>query len=246
MEVGSVSRRTALRSISTVVMVAVGIVVGFRDRLFGQPDGTGYRLVQGDRCIELTPLTGEEAVDGFYRWDAAGSRYSSLGTVDLQRPQTSTLFLYEDPDGQLSLVILHGQYEEDASVARPNPAFDGGAVTFEFTGLPAEGEWIVQDDLYDEPTNYDVWETDDSPQTVSWVWIGGRNDGGVYGSLGEDFEIEIEPRFNEAADTYDEYVEELFTGRITSWQALSGDLDDPERLDLAMDEPIRIEAQSCD
>lgn len=210
-------------------------IVGFSGTVAADPPkqpGKPYRLVQGERCIEVTPLQGSETAAEFYDWNAAETLYSSQATADLQRPDTSQLFLYEAPDGAVSLVIIHGKF---------GGSHDGGSASLTFHGLPEDGTWQTRDDFYDEPTNYDVWRSGEV-DAVDWTWDGGRTDGGVYGPLGGHFEIEIEPAFNQDAALYEEY----YDGEITEWQVLSGDLDDPDRITIDMDRPIRLEVGPCE
>lgn len=190
-----------------------------------------YRLHQGDRCLDLTAVPGAQSVTDFYNWQAAGTDYSSLGTTDIQRPRTSLLFLYEGPDGTLSLVLIHGAHGDEES----------GSVSFRFRGLPPAGTWTVRDDSYNEETNHDNWLTGGTAGRVDWTSKAGRTDGGAYGPVGDDFEIAIEPLFNEAATLYGKE----YTGRITEWQALSGPLDDPDRFTLAMDRPVELAVDRC-
>ncbi|WP_158057709.1 hypothetical protein [Halorussus halophilus] len=196
---------------------------------------SNYVVEQGDRCVPLAALSGDEPVSEFYDYrtpfsDPSGSAYSSYGTTDLQRPETSLLFLYDGPEG-LSLVVLHDKLNDGTS---------GGSVTFEFENLTG-GEWVVGDDIYDAPSNYDQFTETDSGWQVDWTWTSGRSDGGVYSPLGEAFEVTIRPAFNEAAELYGDHYE----GEITDWRVLSGDRSDPERVSLAMDEPITIRAGAC-
>lgn len=194
-----------------------------------------YVLEQGDRCIPVVALSGDESVESFYDYRTPFSApsaptYSSYGTTHLQRPETSVLFLYEGPDG-LSLVVLHDKL---------NDGTNGGAASFEFGNLTG-GAWVVGDDIYDAPTNYDSFEQTDDGWHVDWTWTNGRSDGGVYGSLSDDFEVTVAPQFNEEAELYGDPYE----GEITDWQVLTGDRNDPDRISLDMDEPITIRAGQC-
>jgi len=199
---------------------------------------TVYVLQQGDTCVPLSPLRGDVSVERFYGYEKKASRYGANGTelVALQRQATSELFLYEGPDATLSLVVTH-----DKPVGPETPERGGGSVTLSFRGLPTDGSWLVQDDKYDSPHNRDRWRRDGSRSTVDWTWIGGRNDGGVFGPLGDDATVTIDPAFNERAALYGEF----YGGRITAWQALSGDLTDPARTDLDMSRPVTIRPGSC-
>jgi len=222
------SRRTVLSSLAgSATFLAVG-----QGTALAQDAGEGYHLEQGDLCLELEPLSGDQSPADLYDWDVAETLYSSEGTTDLQQPDTSILFLYEDPEGTVSLVLVHGQFGGD---------HDGGSATFEFTGLPADGDWTVQDDNYDGPSNYDNWDTGDTEATVDWTWASARTDGGVYGPLGDGLELTIEPAFNGDATLDGEY----YDGTVDDWQVLTGDRDDPDRTSLTLDEPIRIRAGAC-
>ncbi|MFC7047260.1 hypothetical protein ACFQH6_19280 [Halobacteriaceae archaeon GCM10025711] len=155
----------------------------------------------------------------------------------MQRPQTSIAFLYQGPE-RLSLVVVHGSVD----------AADGGAVTFRLSGLPADGEWFVKDDYYSEPgtnraatTNYDTWTVDGADHRIDWTWGSGGTDGGAFGGLGDDFDVAVDPAFNEAAALYGEH----YDGTVTAWEFLSGP-DGGERISLGMDAPIRIATGGCD
>jgi hypothetical protein len=200
-----------------------------------EPAGDGYVLEQGDRCVSITPLSGDETAESFYDYrapftDPSGQGYSSYGTTDLQRPETSVLFLYDGPDG-LSLIVVHDKYGDDTN---------GGAVTLRFEGVDG-GEWAIGDDDYDAPSNYDAFERTEDGWRVDWTWGAGRSDGGVYRPLSEAFDVTIRPGFNEGAALYGEY----YDGELTDWQVLSGDRDDPDRVSLSLDEPVTVRTGSC-
>jgi hypothetical protein len=123
------------------------------------PDDTVLR--QGDCCLLVTPIAGDQPVEAFYGHylseqyaseengrssSGIGPPYSSLGTTYLQRPNGSILFLYDGPRG-LSLVLVHG------SVADPSGS---GSVTPAFDGLPAGRSWPVKDDCYRNPETGEI------------------------------------------------------------------------------------------
>jgi hypothetical protein len=177
------------------------------------------------KFLKLTPLKGSIPVEELYGWDR--THYSSTGTKPIQREDTCTTFLYEGPEGDVSLVLVHEKWTGDN---------DGGAASFEFLGLPDDGSWLVRDDDYDGPSKYDEWETEGLFQTVHWTWKGGRNDGGAYGPLDDDLYFRIDPSFNEDAELY----EEEYEGEVETWEILSGRLDDPDRHTLWMDEGLNV------
>ena len=217
----------------------------------GSDPEPSFVLEQGDRCVELTPLTGEQTVEEFYDYryptdeydsisGADGGSFSSAGTTDLQEDATSILFLYDGPEG-LSLVVVHGRLDGDD---------DGGVVTFAFEGMPEDASWVVKDDLYTVDgvpfdTNYDQWDDDGTIQQADWAYVGGRTDGGAARGLGEEFEFTISPAFNDDA-VLD--IEEIYGGGgpIEDWKALSADGDSPERISLDMDAPVTIRTGACE
>ena len=206
-------------------------------------------LEQGDRCFELVALSGDEPVEEFYDYryptelydsvsGSNGSSYSSEGTTDLQKDATSILFLYDGPEG-LSLVVVHGRVDGEED--------NGGVVTFTFDGMPDEASWVVRDDYYlegDEPasTNHDRWDVDGSTHQIDWGYRPDRTDGGAARGLGEEFEITIDPAFNEDAAL----ASDLVHGPIEYWEALSADGDSSERFSLEMNEPVTIRTGSCE
>jgi hypothetical protein len=202
-----------------------------------------YVLTQGDRCIDVRPLEGDQRVEEFYdyryptdRFDAQPASqedtFSSHGTTHLQQEDTSILFLYHGPNG-VSLVIVHGLLTEERT--------GGGSVSFDITGLPQSGEWVIEDDNYDAPTSYDRWDHGDRESSIDWTYLGGRNDGGVFRGLGDELRLRIEPAFNEKAALYRDY----YNGEIQQWQLLSGSQEDPDRVDLALDQPVEFLRGTC-
>lgn len=219
---------------------------------FKDSESSEFTATQGDETIEITPIQGDEPVEELYdfrlpdRYDSEANRnatngasypgsgpyYQSVGTEDLQVPETSIMFLYNGPEG-LSFVVVHDK-----------SGGDGGSATFEITDLDGNGDWVVKDDLYldDDGTiassNYDRWDTNSNPQTIDWTWGGGGTDGGVYSTLSEDFEFTIDPAFNEESELY----EQFYNGTIDEWQVLSGDRNNPDRTTLDMDEEVTVAA----
>ena len=209
-----------------------------------------FVLEQGDRCVELTPLSGDEPVEEFYdyRYPTAtydsvsgsnGYTYSSEGTTHLQEDNTSILFLYDGPDG-LSLVVVHGHLDGEED--------NGGVVTFTFEGMPGDADWVVRDDYYtiegeQAPTNHDRWDVDGDTHQIDWGYRFDRTDGGAARGLGESFEFTIDPAFNDDAALAEDHPT---YGPIEAWKALSGDAESPDRVSLALDEPVTIRAGTCE
>lgn len=254
----STTRRAVLSTIGTSVgagllgsaAVAAGDGAGDRDDLAADP---AYAVVQDGACTPVRAFRGDEPVEALYGFhlperyasEENGAtpgepQYASTGTTELQRPRTSVAFLYEGPGG-LSLVVVHGDLD----------ARDGGSVTFRLSGLPESGTWRVKDDLYRNPDsgellsgNHDRWDVDGTEHRVDWTWGAAGTDGGAFGPLGDDFEVVIEPAFNEAATLYGQHYE----GTVAEWAfvtAQSGNADGPEYVSLDMAEPIRVRTGGC-
>ena len=240
----SVDRRSFLGSMG-IVLLGVPVARRQTDEQTDEP----IVVEQGDRCIEITPFVGGEPVEELYeytypeRFDgppgSTGDSFSSEGTTDLQRDRTSILFLYDGPEGR-SLVLVHGRLdgEEDA----------GGLVSFSITGLPSDGRWVVRDDYYltadgeQAASNFDRWDVEENPHRIDWVYRAGRTDGGAFRDLGSDFEVRIEPGFNDDARLANEHD----FGPIEYWEVLSGDRQDPDRFPLELDHPVTVRRGRCD
>ena len=244
------SRRAVLGGVGATVSG-----LGFGGDLFGGPDHptgeTQFVLRQGDRCLPITPFSGDKSVEEFYAYrlpeqyasdenggspNGGGKLYSSHGTTTFQQPGASVLFCYDGPNG-LSLVVVHGSLDGES----------GGSVTFEMTGMPPSGEWAVKDDFYRDSegdvatSNYDNWEVGGKSHVIDWTWVGGRTDGGAFRGLKDGTSLTIHPAFNEAATLYGDY----YTGKLESWQLLVPDGNGVSRTALDMTKPVTIEAGSC-
>lgn len=166
-------------------------------------------IEQPSNSLEITPLEGQEPVEDAYRGN---------GSLSLPKESnTSLLFFYDGPNG-VSLVAI--QDSGDGS---------GGRATLDFDGLPADGEWVVQDD---HNTN----DFRDAPDTIKWLWYGCCADGGAFrGGLDgyvDDTQppgITIHPNFKRGID---------------NWIALSGSVDDPDRFELNMEEDLSLDGGS--
>ncbi|MEF8785975.1 MAG: hypothetical protein V5A45_08585 [Haloarculaceae archaeon] len=221
--------RTITILISLLVATALGAGV-----VASQPNE--YAIEQGDDCYELTPVTNEsQSVEAFYGYtvsaDGDEANYSANTPIGLEDANsgTSSLFLYEGPDG-LSLVVLHGAVNDTG----------GGAVSMEFVGLPEAGEWVVKDD----PTNLsiEVWNRNTTEgQAVDWGWRDLWTDGGAFqGGLDDQFSIEISASFNEGAE-----LEPVSPGNVTEWRAITVENDSLRAVTLDMNRSVTIRTGGC-
>ncbi|MEA5387277.1 PKD domain-containing protein [Haloarculaceae archaeon H-GB11] len=152
-----------------------------------------YTVTQGGQCWEATPLgDGSKSVSDFYDYRSGnGTEFSSYGTTQLQRDQVSQLFLYRGTSGT-SLVFLHDELQSSENETRT-----AGAITMQFSGLPADGSWVVEDDTY--PNRDDNFNHSGSTSKIDWMWAPGRTDGAAFRGLanGSYDAITIEPQFGE-------------------------------------------------
>lgn len=222
------------------------------------PPSDTYVVEQDDSCYEIEPLSSEQSIEAFYDYrdhnthpNDTDRMYSSYGTTHLQESDTSLLFLHEGTDGT-SLVMVHD--ELDGGTA-------GGVVEFDLVGAPHAATWDVRNDDYDGDTNRDEFDRGDGYANASWAYIEDRTGGGALnGGFGGPFSVTVHPAFNEDTDLYDADVAEEFEdenvtgtggdwwdgGEIDDWEALSGDVDDPDRHSLSLSEPVTVRTGSCD
>ncbi|QSG03010.1 CARDB domain-containing protein [Natranaeroarchaeum sulfidigenes] len=205
-------------------------------------DDDTYVVTQGDEEFEITPVgDGTQTAEEFYDYrtpethDYPDYLYSSYGTTEYQKDDASILMLHEGSDG-LSLVLVHDKVDGDTR---------GGSLTMQIDGLPEDGEWVVEDDAYSE-SHYggplDTFDHDDTSSRITWIWTEGRTDGGAFnGGLDDgDWEITIEPYFNEEAD-YRYEDPEGYDGQLDDWKLISGAGDSHTSTSLpSLDEPITI------
>lgn len=205
-------------------------------------DEETYVVTQGDEEFEITPVgDGTQTAEEFYDYrtpethDYPDYLYSSYGTTEMQEDDTSILMLHEGSDG-LSLVLVHDKVDGDTR---------GGSLTMQIDGLPEAGEWVVEDDSYSE-THYggplDSFDHNETSSRITWIWTEGRTDGGAFnGGLDDgDWEVTIEPHFNEEAD-YRYEDPEGYDGQLNDWKLISGAGNSHTSTSLpSIEEPITI------
>jgi len=180
--------------------------------VFALPLSAGgyYTMSQADVEEDFRPLKGNVSASSFYDYDE-GARRSQNPLVERGE---SLLFVYEDPNGQLHLFIIHGPSD---------PRVDA---EFRIVDVPGRAEWIVEDDPADVWPN-NVYDLEGERAEWSWggFWMRNRSAGGVLGPLGEQFDLRITPEvFPEAHRLY----------------FLSGDVANPERIQLNRRDTIAI------
>lgn len=141
-----------------------------------------YELTQGGDTYEIEPLSSSDwSAEGFYSYGSPDGA-SANTPWDLEREDTSQIFLFDGTD-DLSLFVIHDKANTDS----------GGDATLSFTRLPEGGEWIVNDDPGDSYGR----------QRASWVWWPCCTDGGVFqGGLSDGVPITIDPSFDAGIDRW--------------------------------------------
>lgn len=236
----SVRLRIASIALALVVVGSVVAVVPAAAQDSAEQNGSDTFIVQqGDRCTEITALgDGSQSVEEFYDYrspvtDQEGL-YSSYGTTDIQQSQVSQMFVYRGSEG-LSLVFLHDQFGDESG---------GFVATGDVSGLPANGEWAVEDDTYNNRD--DIFEHENGSSHIEWFSNGNRTDGAAFRGLGsaEYRTITADVQFNEEADTYpfEEWDGSPEDNQIERWILRSGSGDTTE---LDMSQPVEISPGTC-
>jgi hypothetical protein len=206
--------------VAAAATVALLLAIFLHTAEGGHTRGFVYTIEQpGGTSQGVIPLRrGTDDVQTFYGYPGGAAR-SNTG---LEQPETSLLFLYEDAQGKVSLVMIH-----DA------PGNTGGAATFAFAGIPEGTTFIVKDDEEDGPYTINL---PGGTATVTWEWNDVNTDGGVLsGSLEKQaWTITITPQFPPGGGTP--------PGQISAWKFLTGSLNDPTEIALDTTDPITIRA----
>jgi len=219
----------AVAAAAVVTLVVLAPVVGVIPiTASAQAQHSSYAVAQGTTCSVVDPVTNtSQTASSFYDYrnpypyitgNPFASTYSSYGTQAYQETSTSKLLFYEGADGA-SLVLVHDRLGDE----------DGGStVSMRFSGLPSDGEWVVEDDEY--PGRDDEWTVGDTTTTVDWMWAENRTDGGVFRGIGDIGDpVILSPRFNEDAAAWGDWN---YSGRseyrIDSWTVVDAGGSDVE------------------
>jgi exonuclease VII small subunit len=140
-----VNRRTFVKSAVASSLAGSGVAAGVT-----AAGESSFVLEQDGTEIPITPLSYDgQTIEEFYGFKDHGHNHSNTKT-GLAQKDTSQLFLWDGPQG-LSLVAIHDSPHNGTN----------GEVTFEFSGLPDSGSWVVRDD-----------DTGKTPTTVTRGSIG--------------------------------------------------------------------------
>ena len=137
--------------------------------------GMSLWVSQWETRYQIAPIEGTTDVETFYRY---GAPDQSSANTDLEASDRATWFLYRDPDGVLSLVLIHDEARDGT----------GGEVTLHIDGLPAGAEVLVRDDPSHAPDTYDAATGD-----FTWQWNPCCTDGVAIGPLPEQPCLVIHP-----------------------------------------------------
>ncbi|GAA0248380.1 PKD domain-containing protein [Haladaptatus pallidirubidus] len=241
------SNRTALTAflLGTLVVSTFGTAVALPppglpgDTLPDAPasEHDTYAVEQGGTCVAVAPIQGDENAVEFYDYrnpytEPSDWSYSSFAPDSVTRENGSTMFLYEAPNGVVSLVVLHDQLRKE----RTGDELPMSAASFGFDGLPESGQWVLMDDTYDGRD--DQW----SRNQIDWTWTGSRVDGGVFRGLSGEYGITVTPSWNEDATLHDSRFE---SEPVTSWAFLSGNASDPVETQLDMNQSVTVRPGGC-
>ena len=185
-------------------------------------DGEYYVTYEGQSyCIE--PIVDERTAEEYYddSRDDVSSRF-----LDIQRENAAVLFIYRQDlgGGELGeprLFIVLDKFGNENGGGYASFVIEGDLTDVNWESL----DWEVEDDPGD--SSADEYSIDSSVATGDWIWGDERTDGGVLGSLTENFALRINPNLNGAAElaggtpTFDPD----FDVGVTSLVLLDGDAD---------------------
>ncbi|HUW19314.1 MAG TPA: hypothetical protein VMW16_08435 [Sedimentisphaerales bacterium] len=166
--------RKKIRAIhSVVVLCFLGLV------LSALPANAAYLLTQGEITQTVEPIIGTTDVVSFYNY------YSDSAHTPFVEDNVSKIYLYVDPNGNLSLVMHHSIDNSTCTNIRAN---------FNLEGVPAGAFVAVSDD----PKSWDYPAELSLDRDLEGSWVGARNaDGGAIAGLPTDegWCITVEPNF---------------------------------------------------
>ncbi len=196
-----------------------------------------YAVEQGGSCTQVSPIHGSKNAVDFYNYESPYTNksswaYGSFGPKSVTHENGSTMFLYQAPNGVMSLMMIHDRMNK----SRTGGSLPISTVTFKFDGLPSSGKWVLMDDTY--PHRDDKWSRDE----LDWMWAGSRTDGGVFRGLPGDENITVTPSWNQDAALYNPSEAHE---NVTSWSFLTGSVSNPSSTQLDMDTPISIHPGTC-
>ena len=228
-------QRSQLANVALIAVVVASALTVVPGMAAAQGNQT-FIVEQGSQCTEITPLgNGTQSVEEFYDYKILNNtaNYSSLGTTDIQVDQTSQMFVYRGSNG-LSLVFLNDK------IGPPG----GYVATADISGLPTDGQWVVEDDNY---TNRDdTFKYNNTGAHIEWNSNGERTDGAAFRGLESPnySTATVDLKFNEDTNRYpfDEWSGSPEQNEIESWIARSGT---GETTKLDMNQPVEISPGTC-
>ena len=180
-----------------------GVVYGGENAVFSAADVPAccpcaedeYYVTYEGQSYCIAPIIDERTPEAFYDddRDSVSSRF-----LDIQRENAAVIFIYRQDmgDGELGdprlFVVLDKFGNEDG----------GGYASFLIEGDLTNVNWeSLNWEVEDDPgaTSDDDYSITTTEATANWIWGDERTDGGVLGSLTENFALRINPNLNGAA-----------------------------------------------
>ncbi len=176
-----------------------------------------YTVSQGDKRVQIVPLSGSTAADAYYNMT------NNQSNTGLEETNTAVLFLYRNTTtGAVSLFVLLSGTGGTA-----------GSTSLTMSGVPAGAGFTVQDD---GPADFrEVWQLTPPTGSVSWTWDDGKSDGMVLGPLGSEFELTLYPQFTAGITAV-----KLPSGSASSPQMVSLNLIDPIIFQGTLNQPPKV------
>lgn len=141
------------------------------------PDTVCYYVKQGALTIPLEPIKGSNGVVTYYGYNAPGN--GSSADTDHEISNSAALFLYEDADGNISLLFILDEVQDGS----------GGACTIQWSGAMGMEVLVYDDNL----GGNDTWVVDLEAGTgyAEWYWGACCTDGLALGYLAGDFCVDF-------------------------------------------------------
>ena len=124
-----------------------------------------------------TPVSQNKDVSSHFKY---GNPYGSSANTGWEKKNTTIFYLYEDPAGNLSLIVIHDKPQDGS----------GGSAHLSVSGAPGAG--II---LYDDPSHScdtKTWNSAAGSGNLDWCWGSCCTDGVIIGYLPDQFCMDLQ------------------------------------------------------